>query len=262
MVAEQLVIIGVSAVIGGMILSSARSRYDRAQTLSALVTDGGDTTAAAGTETRSIEGAIEVDRPAEPERRPPDHYSPEQPNDAAPALWAWRVQRERDTGQGADTWKTIDSGLAVGEFSVRDDWERVRIDSESVRPEEIDDPFTADRLFLGDPEIDEYVEEYSGSVGDVGPFEDVEVSVSVGTETTTPNKYQATVIRDGDEMLARGRVEDRGEESVLRDEEGIEIAIGDLSTRAEEMYNAARNRAILGASVLVLGVGAAIASLV
>lgn len=262
MVVAQLMIVGVSALIGGLILSSARSRYDRAQALSALVTDQGGDSAVAGTETRAIEGTIEVDRPADPARRPPEHYSPDQPTDAAPAVWAWRVQRERETDQGADNWKTIDSGLAVGEFAVREDWDRVRIDAESVRPEEIDDPFTDDRLFLGDPEIDEYVEEYSGSLGDFGPLEDVEVSVSVGTETTTPNKYQATVIRDGDELLARGRVDDRGEESVLRGEEGIEIAIGDLSTRAAQMYNAARNRAILGAIVLVLGIGAAIASLV
>lgn len=263
MVAEQLMIIGVSAVIGGVILSSARGRYKRAQTLSALLTDEDETTAA-GTETSAVEGAVEVDRPADPERRPPEHYDPEQPNEAAPALWAWRVQRERDTGEGADTWKTIESGFAVGEFSVRDSWNRVRIDAESVRPDEIDDPFATEQLFFGDPEIDEYVEEYSGSAGSFGPVKDVEISVSVGTKTATPDKYQATVIRDGDELLAHGHLDDRGEQPVLRGdgEQGIQIAIGDLSTRADQMYSAARNRAILAASVLVLGIGAAIASLV
>lgn len=263
MVAAQLMIIGVSAVIGGLILFSARGRYKRAQTLSALLTDDGETTAAAETGTSAVEGAVEVDRPADPQRRPPEHYDPEQPNDAAPALWAWRVQRERDTGEGGDTWKTIESGLAVGEFSVRDNWDRVRIDTESVRPDEIDDPFTTEQLFLGEPEIDEYVEEYSGSVGGFGPVENVELSVSAGTKTTTPDKYQATVIRDGDELLAHGQLDDSGEQPVLRgDGAGIQIAIGDLSARAERMYSAARNRAILGASVLVLGIGAAIVSLV
>lgn len=267
MIVAQLIIVGVSALIGGLILSSARGRYHRAQTLSALVTEQGGNPTAAGAETKTIEGAIEVDRPPEPDRRPPEHYSPDHPTNAAPALWAWRVQRERDAEQGSNTWTTIDSGLAVGEFAVRDDWERVRIDSESIHPEEIDDPFTADRLFLGDPEIDEYVEERDGMLdklgGDYGPLKDVEISLSIGTTTTTPNRYQATVIREGEEMFARGRVEARGEESVLRgDEGGVEIAIGDFSTRAEQMYSAARIRAIVGASVLVLGIGAAVTTLV
>lgn len=267
MVVAQLMIVGVSALIGGLILSSARSRHSRAQRLSELLTGETGETTAAGGETRTVKGSVEVDTPAKPGRRPPEHYSPEQPNEATPALWAWRVQREREAEQGSNTWKTIDSGLAVGEFTVRDSWEQIRIDSESVRPEEIDDPFASDHLFLGDPEIDEYVGERNGLLdrlgGDYGPLKDIEFTISVGTKTTTPNKYQATVIRDGEEMLARGRVEDWSGEPVLRaGEQGIEIAVGNLSNRVERMNSAARTRAIVGASVLVLGIGTAVTTLV
>ncbi|MXR52755.1 hypothetical protein GRX03_14215 [Halovenus sp. WSH3] len=259
MVVNQLVIVAVAALIGAFPISHARRQRERARRLSGLVASGSDGATAAGE--RTVAGPVEVERPAEPERSPPDRCELDR-SDADPAVWAWRVQTERNRDEGSNDWKTIDSGLAVGEFAVRDDWERVRIDAESVRPGEIDDPFEADRLFLGTPDIDLYVEEHSGSLGDIGPVEDVEVSLGIGSETTTPNKYQATVIREGDELLARGRIDDAGDGAVLRDDSGIELGFGDLSDRVERLHSSARRWAAVGGGILALGVAGAVAGLV
>lgn len=265
MVFAQLLIVAVSTVIGGLILSSARGHRDRARRLSELAGDGGTARTDAGATVETVEGPVGVDSPAEPERRPPAHYDPDDPADAAPALWAWRVRRERDTDAGSN-WVTVESGLAVGEWTIREDWEHVRVDAERL-VDDVDDPFAAERLFLGDPEIDVYVEERDGLLdklgGDYGPLEDVEISVGVGTRTTTPNKYQATVIREGDAVLARGHRDERDGEEVLHGgaEGELELAVGALGDRAERLSRAARTRAIVGASVLLLGVGGAAASL-
>lgn len=264
MVVAQLLIVVVSALIGGLILSSARHRRDRARRLSELASDGGTARQAAGAPVETVEGPVAVDAPAEPERRPPEHHRPDDPDAAAPALWAWRVQRERDT-DGASNWKTIESGIAVGEWTIRDEWEHVRVDAGGLPDDE--DPFATDRLFLGDPEIDVYVEERDGLLdtlgGDYGPLEDVEISVGVGGKTTTPNKYQATVIREGEAVLARGHLDQRDDGAVLDggDEGALELGVGALGDRAERLSRAARTRAIVGASVLLLGVGGAAASL-
>lgn len=264
MVVAQLMIVVVSALIGGLILSSARSRYDRARALSTLASDGGAPGAAEGAAVETVEGPVAVDTPADPGRRLPEHHRSADSADAAPALWAWRVQRERDT-DGATNWKTVDSGLAAGEWTVRDEWEHVRVDAEGL-PDDADDPFATDRLFLGDPEVDVYVEERDGLLdslgGDFGPLEDVEFSIGVGSRTTTPDKYQATVIRDGDELLARGHLDDRDGERVLHGDDGdLKLAVGDLGDRAERITRGARIRAAVGASVVLLGVGAAVATL-
>jgi len=263
MVVAQLFVVAVSALIGGLILSSARSRRDRARRLAELASGGGTARQTAGESVETIEGPVGVDVAAEPERGPPAHYQPDGSDDAAPALWAWRVQRERNTDHGSH-WVTVESGLAVGEWTVRSDWEHVRVDAESLVGD--DDPFATEHLFLGDPEIDVYVEEYDGllgKLGDYGPLKNLEVSVSAGTKTTTPDKYQATVIREGDAVLARGHLTERDGEQVLHggDEGALELAIGDLGDRAARMSRAARNRAVVGASVLLLGVGGAAVSL-
>lgn len=263
MVFAQLLIVAVSALIGGLILSSARSRRDRARRLSELASDG-EPERETESDVETVEGPVGVDAPADPERRPPAHHRPENP-DAAPALWAWRVRRER-SGDHGSYWETIESGLAVGEWTIRDEWAHVRVDAERL-VDDVDDPFAAERLFLGDPEIDVHVEERDGLLdrlgGDYGPLEDVEISVGVGGETTTPNKYQATAIREGEAVLARGHLEERDGEQVLHggDAGGLELAVGALGDRAERLSRAARNRAVVGASVLLLGVAAAVVSL-
>ena len=254
MIGAQLAIIVVSSLIGGLILSSARGKYARSKDVAALTT-----TEVPDSPRRTVEGPVEVTTPAEPARLLPDRYEPDSRPEGEPAIWAWRVQRERDSEAG-DNWVTADGGLAVGDFVIRDDWDRVQIEADELRAADIDDPYTADHLFLGDPEIDVYVEEYAGTLGDVGPFEDLQVSASVGPKTTTPDRYQATIIRDGDSALARGRVE--GAVPTLRGgDEGVELAIGDLSARAEHLSGAARRRALVGASVIALGVGAAVVTL-
>jgi hypothetical protein len=260
MVVDKLLVVAVAALIGAFPISHARRQRERARTLSRLATDRADgATTRTGEET--VEGPVEVEQPAEPRRHPPERHESDG-TDAEPALWAWRVQKERNRDEGSSYWKTIDSGIAVGEFAVRDDWERVWVDGESIRPDEIDDPFEADRLFFGEPEIDVYVEEYSGSLGDLGPLEDVEISVSVGGETTTPNRYQATVIREGDELLARGRLDDAGDDVALRDESGVELGIGDLSARVERLHSSARRWGAVGGGVIVLGAAVAVGTFV
>lgn len=255
MVVDQVAILVFAGLLGGLLLSYARRRRKRAQALSRLVTDGGSSTADG---TRTVNGLVEVDSPAEPQQRPPDHHDSDESAD--PALWAWRIRRER--ASSGDHWETVESGLAVGEFAVRDDWDRVRIDDESLG--EVDDPFSAEHLFLGEPETEVYVEERDGLLeavsGDYGPVEDVEVSISIGSETTTPNKYQATVVRAGDELLARGRAEDGGELPVLRGD--VEIGIGNLQARAEGLFSSARRWGVAGAAVIVLGVAGVVATLV
>lgn len=254
MVVEQLMLVAVSVLIGGLPLSHARRQRRRARELSGLATDEGETGAA---HQRTVEGPVEVERPAEPRRDPPEHY--DEQTDATPALWAWRVQKEQNRGEGSNYWKTLDSGLAVGEFDIRDDWERVRVDAESLG--EVEDPFEADHLYLGDPNIDVSVEQRDGLLGklggDYGPLKDVEFSISVGRETTTPNRYQATVLREGDELLARGRADETGDTPTLRGDPGVEIGVGDLSGRAERLHRSARQWGAFGAGLIVLGVAVA-----
>ena len=256
MVVDQIAILGFAALLGGLLLSYARRRRERAQQLSGLVTDGGSQTE---TGVRTVSGPVEVDSPATPQRRPPEHYDGAESAD--PALWAWRIRREQ--ASGGDHWETVESGLAVGTFDIRDDWDRVRLDAESLASETREDPFTADDLFLGEPAFECYVEERDGLLeavsGDYGPVEDVEVSISVGSETTTPDKYQATVIRDGDELLARGRVAD-GDPPVLRGD--VAVGVGDLQSRAEKLFSSARRWGAAGAGVIALGIAAALWTLV
>ncbi|WP_436903327.1 hypothetical protein [Halovenus halobia] len=253
MVVDQLAILGFAALLGGLMLSYGRRRYNRAESLSRLVADGGEPTAAGE---RTISGPVEVDRPAEPQRRPPDHHNPEEPG-GDPGIWAWRVQREQATD--SRHWETLDGGIAVGDIAVRDDWDRVQIDAESLRCDSVEDPFDADHLFLGDPDIDVYVEERDGVLadvsGDCGPVKDVEVSVNIGNETTTPDRYQATAIREGEELRADGTIADGGEQPAVRGD--VAVGIGDLSTRADQLYSTARRWGAGGAIVLVLGVSAA-----
>lgn len=266
MVVAQLLIVVVSALVGGLILSSARDRYSRAHELTTLVNDDGRGRTTEEDTVETVEGPITVERSPAPEQRPPEHHQSDGVTDAAPALWAWRVRRERDTDNGT-LWKTVDSGLAVGEWTIRDDWARVRVDADRLRSADVGDPFTAERLFLGDPDVDVHVEERDGLLdglgGEFGPLEDVELSVSVGGETTTPDKYQATVLREGDEMLVRGHLDERNGAQVVNGGDGgnLEVAVGDLGDRADRLARAARTRTVVGASVLVLGIGAAVGTL-
>lgn len=262
-----LVVAGAFVLFGGLVLSRARELHGRYATIDGIATadeeriePGGETT---------IGGPVHVFEPASPERT-----GPELNGTGSPALWAWRVRRKRATGgtNGTARWRTVESGLAVGEFAVDHSWDRVRVDAATLateRDDEPTDPFDSPRLFLGEPAEDVYLGdldpvnrflERTGLADDEGILRDWEVSISVGGTTTMPDKYQATVVRDGDELVVRGELTETADGYVLRgtDETPLVIASGDLEDQRRRLRSKARTRVIFGGALVALGVIAAV----
>jgi hypothetical protein len=260
-------------LFGAFIAAQARQPYRRYRTVAdVLATPEG--LEAAG-EVSLLRGPVSVTDPAEPAREPPDGEGDGGP---PPALWAWRVRRERSGGEGPSRWQTVDGGLAVGAFSVREDWERVRVDGDWLTDALADelgdppDPFDADPLYFGDPERDvplgelnflNRVLERVGLAGDGGVLSNVEASVSVGGETTSPDRYQWTTVRDGDELVVRGELAEAGDGLVLRGTPATQlvVATGDLDAKADRLRSRARRQVGFGVVVAALGVAAVAAAL-
>ena len=127
----------IFVLAGGLVAQNARSTFGRYRTLSALLGTDQDGTDRDGAAT--VDGQLRVETPAEPARKPPDTVE----SPAKPALWAWRVRRKVNTGgeHGGTKWKTVDGGLALGEFTVEDGWDGVRVLADGAVDEGIDDPF-------------------------------------------------------------------------------------------------------------------------
>lgn len=257
----------VFAMFGAFVVARARTSYDRYRTLIDVADTNGLRDAADET---TVRGPLEVTEPASPERPFPGDLEDDRP----PALWAWRVRRKvRKSGSGSGSkyrWKTVESGLAVGDFSVRQDWEHVRIDASSLTEADGEliqgsgDPFDADSLYLGEPEEDVPLGELDpvnkrlekwGLTGENGLFSNLEVTFSSGRTTSTPDHYQATIVREGEELVARGELVETEDGPLLRgsgDEPPL-LAIGDLEERASQLRSSALRNGAIGIALIVLG---------
>ncbi|MCU4743316.1 hypothetical protein [Natronoglomus mannanivorans] len=221
---DFLLVGGIIAILGLVFAYRAWTSYQQSQRLTELAADeqtSGDT----------VEGPIEVSESAEPQRSPPNGV--DDGSDGAPALWLWRVRRERkNTGSSrgnSTTWETVESGVAAGSFAIREEWNRINVDASSVTAtardgtgatmsenhssgetfKAVDDPFDSDRFYVGEPEIDVPLGEPSlpqRLADEYLPF-DLNVTLSLGRKTATPDRYQAAVVRDRDELLAHGSLD-------------------------------------------------------
>lgn len=258
----------VFALFGAFVIAGARNSYDRYRTLTDVAADTKGLDDAEGETT--ARGPVEVADPASPERSFPGDLEDDHP----PALWAWRVRRKvRKSGSGSKNkyrWKTVESGLAVGDFSVRQDWEHVRIDASSLTEEEggliqgSGDPFDVDSLYLGEPEEDVPLGELDpvnkrlekwGLTGEDGLFRNLEVTFSFGRKTSTPDRYQATIVREGEQVVARGELVETDDGPVLAGsgDDPLVLATGNLEERANQLRASALRNGAIGLVLVLLG---------
>ncbi|QRV17167.1 hypothetical protein JMJ58_09970 [Haloterrigena salifodinae] len=259
----RLFVLAVAAgfmLFGWMALSSARELSGRQTTIDELESTDEGRLEPGGEAT--ISGPVSVVEPASPERTGPESNG----TDGA-ALWAWR-HRRKEGGESTNGWETVESELAVGEFTVDHGWDRVRVDAEALSAR-VDDPFDSSQLFLDEPETDVYLGELDpvnkflerrGFADEGGIIGDVEVSISAGGKTTMPDKYQATVVRDGDELIVRGDLTETADGYVLRgsDETPLSIAAGDLQSQEDQLRSEVRMRKAVSGVFFGLGVFVAI----
>ncbi|AXR76292.1 hypothetical protein AArcMg_4155 (plasmid) [Natrarchaeobaculum sulfurireducens] len=260
-----LVFSGVVAAFGILVLRDARNTRDRVLTATELH-EHGEQLEDSGTGT-TARGPVSVTAPGRPDRAPPAEV---ETTDGEPALWAWRVRSKHAKRRGGSAWRTSDSGLAIGEFSLRQDWEDITIDTDSLLDEEVGvlqghtDPFEAPNCYLGEPKLDVLLGELDpinkllerwGLTGDDGLLSELEITISSGRKTMTPDRYQATVIRDGDELLVQGELDETGDTPVLRGTENVPmlVAVGNLEKRAEQIKKQARRKAITGVGIIGFG---------
>ncbi|AEH35798.1 hypothetical protein [Halopiger xanaduensis] len=259
----RLFVLAVAAgfmLFGWMALSSARELRDRQATIDELESTDEGRLEPGGEAT--ISGPVSVVEPASPERTGPESNG----TDSA-ALWAWRHRRKDGSGNGSQ-WRTVDGELAVGEFTVDHGWDRVHVDAAPLSAK-VDDPFDSSQSFLDEPETDVYLGELDpinrflerhGFADEGGIVSDVEVTFSVGRKTTMPDKYQATVVRDGDEVIVHGELIETADGYVLRgtDETPLSIAAGDIQNQEEQLRSEVRMRKAVSGVLFGLGVLVAI----
>jgi hypothetical protein len=260
-----LVVGAVLGLFGLGISAQARKPYSRRMTITEImsapegVQEPGETTI--------LRGPVEVTDPAKPERPPPEEVAEKV---TSPALWAWRV-RHQEKGGRSTHWETIESGLEIGDFTVQQDWDHVRVDSNWLADEientstQTSDPFEMANLYLGEPESDVPLGELNplnkllerlGLTGDGGIITNAEAQVSFGGETTSPDRYQSTIIQDGDELLLRGELTETADGLVLQgtDETPLVIATGDLEQKAQRLRSKALQQGGFGLLLVLLAV--------
>lgn len=251
-----LVFAGIFLLFGGIVLSRAGELSDRSETISELASAGDERVEPGGEAT--VSGPARVLEPASPTRT-----GPESDGDDSAALWAWRVRRKENAPNGT-RWRTAEAELAVGEFAVDHSWDRVRVDATTLATDADDDPFDSPALFLGEPAEETYLGdlgpvnrflERTGLAGEDGVISDLEVNVSVGGKTTMPDKYQATVVGDGDELVVRGELTETADGYVLRgtDETPLVIAAGCLEEQRKQVRTSVRLRRAGGGIFVGLG---------
>ena len=266
-----LIVAGVFAAFGLQIARSSRATRKRAQTADDLhahadrLDDDGEGT--------TVRGPVTVSEPGLPDRTPPAEADA---NDGDPALWAWRVRQKRSRKQGGSTWRTADSGLAIGSFSLRQDWQDVTVDPTALIDETTGvlqgetDPFEAPNCYFGEPAVDEYLGELDpinkrlekwGLTGDDGLLSGFEFTISSGRQTMTPDRYQATVVREDDDLLVRGVLDESGEKPVLRGTEDVpmRVAVGNLEQQAEQLRSTAKRE--LATGIGIVGIALVIAAI-
>ncbi|APX95402.1 hypothetical protein [Natronorubrum daqingense] len=224
----------------------------------ALASDGGESTA--------VRGPVDLEEPASLERAPPEESEIE--TDRA-ALVAWRVRSHLRTGSGnsgKSRWRTVDGGLAAGEFALREHGRYVPVSEECLpgANEESFDPFSDSRVHLGEPEHDVRLGEPSAItkalerlrlIGKNGLLSDATVSLSIGGTSASPNRYQATVVEAGEELTVGGTVDETQDGPVLKP--GGEDTRGVVGGRVDDGGNRLRRRALtqVGLGVVVLATG-------
>lgn len=113
-----LIVTALVVLLGIGIAISARKPYNRYRMIDDLMSQP-EGIGTLGEET-TIRGPVTVTNPAVPERPPPE---PIGDSDDPAALWAWRVQRKVHSSgdHSRSRWETVESGVAVGEFTVEQD---------------------------------------------------------------------------------------------------------------------------------------------
>lgn len=267
---ESLLVFAVIVALFGVFLfGDARKAFNRYARISTLADDRNELHDDEGTTT--VRGPVTVSKPAVPDRAPPADADS---TDGQPALWAWRIRRKERRGsgkRGRTRWRTVEGGLAVGEFAIRESGEDVRVDAESMQSNDTGlldggfDPFEASNLYLGDPEeeiplgeldpINRRLERW-GLTGEDGLLSGWEVTMSIGRQTMTPDRYQATIVREGQELLVHGELDETDETPVLRGtaETPLVVALGDLEETAGRIRSDARKKAAIGVGVLAIAI--------
>ena len=271
----QLVTGAILLAIGALLVYTAWRHYQRYRTASRLETDDHGL-GEPGSET-TVSGRVQVEEPASPERTMPD--PPE--NADPPAVWAWRVRRKEARGRGRTgstgrrggsrhRWRTIDGGLATGKFAIESEWEHVSVDTASLIDNDgavlgEEDPFEADSLFLDGPQVDVPLGDLDpitafltrrGIIGEDGLLGDVELTISFGRSTMTPDHYQATIVRDGEELLASGELTETADGYRLAGtvDTPLVLAAGDLTRTGAKLRRRSLTTAVAGALFVVAGI--------
>ncbi|MFO7926168.1 hypothetical protein [Natronomonas sp.] len=214
----------------------------------------------------TVSGTVEVDDSAVPEQSPPPEFA----DGASPGLWAWRVRRKvRAAGQRTPSrWTTANGGLAVGEIAVWQGVDRIRIDHSWLTAEggELDglvDPFETPFVCVGKPDVSlplgrldpmtQRLERWA-IAGEDGVLNEIGFS-RPDRGSMTPDRYQATVLREGDHVAAYGDLDETGEEPVLRgnDDAPLVLVFGDPESRLSGLRRGVLGRAGIGAGLLLAG---------
>lgn len=291
---EVYIALGViTGVLGLIYTKNAWDFYRRYQ--SVTVFTGGEQPST--TDEATVEGTVEVQTPAVPDRQPPEEVSGNRP-----ALWLWRVQQEIKQNRSSH-WKTLDAGVAAGTFTIQDDWDQVEIDTTSVcekmsskltepiaihhegssgqiSPTEtgsfdVSDPFNSTQFHVGNPEItillgekplgqrlvDKYLPgDFNVTTSVDGPLRTVLAALNPKYRggTTTPHRYQATIIRDGDELSVHGRLNEDSDSAKLVETEDIPLVFssGNIENKEASYRSKAIKKGIIGAVLLVISVPA------
>ena len=71
----------------------------------------------------------------------------------------------------------------------------------------------------------------------------------------TPDRYQAAIIRDGDDLVAAGKLDEDHDNPVLRgtDETPLLLAVGDPEQKAERLRSKAIKQVFIGGIFLLVG---------
>lgn len=134
---------------------------------------------------------------------------------------------------------------------------------------QIDDPFDSSSLYLGEPEESVLLGELDplsrflkriGLTGDDGVLSGWEFTISIGRETMTPDRYQATVVREDDELLVRGTLVETADGFAIRGTEQTPLlfATGCLEEKGKRFRTKALRRGVFGLGLILVGVAVSV----
>ncbi len=213
---------------------------------------------------RTVHGLVEVEEPATTETLPEEIG--DDTATAKPALWAWRVRRRKKKRSGSKSgsrtkWVTEEAGLSVGEFAIKQDGERIEVDGGWVEENQDGplwgsyDPFESSTLHLGEPEEDV-------PIGEGGLLSDLPVTISIGRSTSDRDRFQSTMIQEGDRALVHGEHVAESNGSVVRgsDETPLVIATGSLEEASDRLRSKTLKQGAIGGGLLLVGIALLVVS--